>query len=486
MSESAFPTIGQPAPPFAVDCVDGVQPTAWRVALEEYAGRWLILIFYPRDFSFVCPTELTAFSAYMADFAQRDCELLGVSVDSVESHQQWLTKPQSEAGLGPLQFPLASDPGGSMSRSYGVWVPDKQVATRGLFIIDAASTLQYAVVHNLNVGRTPDEVLRVLDGLRDGGLCPSNWTAADGTIDPEDALQPGRVLGHYRIQQLLGSGTFGTVFAAFDLRLERMVALKVLKRNVIDSRELLLAEARTAARLNHANVCTIYAVEEEDGLPVIAMEFIDGQPLGQRIQRGMEMDEVLSCGHQIALGLADAHRHNVVHGDFKPANIIVSDAGHAKILDFGLARSQRKPQTHTIAVDTTQAVPPGPLPSALAATVEFGQSAGSQSLSKSGTIRGTPLYMSPEQSQGRRTIPASDVFSFGLTFYEMATGRRGLAVNSYDELVARVNDEALAEQLSAAVDEPLRQVLADTLTRDEKRRPPMFRVADYLGQIIGN
>ena len=238
----------KPAPEFSLACVQAEQSAPRRVSLADYAGRWLVLVFYPRDFSFVCPTELTSFSAHLCDFATRDCDVLGISVDSVETHQEWLTTPPSEGGLGPLRFPLASDPEGEASRAYGVWVEEKEVSTRGLFVIDPDGVLQYTVKHNLSVGRRPDVVLRVLDALRTGGLCPANWTSADGNIDPEKVLRPGRTLGRYRIREAIGSGSFGSVFAAWDLRLERMVALKVLKRNVFGSRDVVLAEARAGRR----------------------------------------------------------------------------------------------------------------------------------------------------------------------------------------------------------------------------------------------
>jgi alkyl hydroperoxide reductase subunit AhpC len=222
--------VGEAAPEFELACVDTRDERRNSVRLRDYAGRWLMLVFYPRDFSFVCPTELTAFSAREADFRERGCALLGVSVDPVAVHQEWLTTPPAEGDLGPLQFPLASDPDGAVVRAYGVWVEKKTVSLRGLFLIDPQGVLQYAVLHNLNVGRRPDEVVRVLEALQTGGLCPAAWTSADGKIDVERVLQPGRVLGQYRIRQQLGSGAFGTVFAAWDLRLERTAALKVLKR----------------------------------------------------------------------------------------------------------------------------------------------------------------------------------------------------------------------------------------------------------------
>ena len=277
-------SIGKAAPDFELQCVSTDDDCARSVSLHHYRGRWLMLFFYPRDFSFVCPTELTTFSARIEDFQHRECEILGLSVDSSDLHLEWLSTPASEGGLGPLQFPLGSDPDGTVAKAYGVWVPEKQVSTRGMFLIDPEGVLQYAVVHNLSVGRTPDEVLRVLDALRTGGLCPASWTSADGTIDLEGALEPGRILGHYRIRKRLGGGAFGSVFAAWDLRLERMVALKVLRSNLFESREATLSEARAAARLNHPYVCSVYAVDEEDGLPTIVMEYLDGQPLSNVIK----------------------------------------------------------------------------------------------------------------------------------------------------------------------------------------------------------
>src|SRR5262249_4291269 len=158
---------------------------------------------------------------------RRNCRILGVSVDSIESHREWLATPPAEGGLGHLQFPLASDSDGGVARSFGIWLPETEVSTRGLFLIDPQGIGQYAVVHNMSVGRNVNEILRVLEALQSGGLCPAGWTTADGNLDPELALRPGRVLGHYRIQRLLGSGTFGSVFAAWDLRLQRNVALKL-------------------------------------------------------------------------------------------------------------------------------------------------------------------------------------------------------------------------------------------------------------------
>jgi serine/threonine protein kinase len=185
-------------------------------------------------------------------------------------------------------------------------------------------------------------------------VCPASWTAADGTIDPERSLKPGKILGHYRIRKRLGAGTFGTAFASWDLRLERVVALKVLRQKVFESREAALAESRAAARLNDPHLCTLDAVEEVDGLPVIVMEYLDGQPLSQLIADGLAMEDAQRIASQIASGLAAADAEGVVHGDLKPANIIVTKSGAAKILDFGLARSRQYSKPRDTGVEQGQ------------------------------------------------------------------------------------------------------------------------------------
>src|SRR5690242_10868103 len=177
-SRKAAPSIcvGSRAPEFTLPATWQAEPELHEVSLADYRDHWLVLIFYPRDFSMVCPTELTALGSQLGEFTRRDCHILGISTDSIESHQQWIATPRSQGGLGGLSFPLASDLDGAVSRTYGVYLPQQHMSLRGLFIIDPNGVLQYQVVHNLSVGRRADEVLRVLDGLQSGGLCPESWT----------------------------------------------------------------------------------------------------------------------------------------------------------------------------------------------------------------------------------------------------------------------------------------------------------------------
>src|SRR5262249_37930386 len=210
-----------------------------------------ILVFYPRDFSLVCPTELLGLSARMVEFRRRGCDVLGVGTDSLETHERWIATPRPQGGLGGLQFPLASDQEGIVSRAYGVYLEQQRVALRGLFIIDPNGVLQYQAVPNLSVGRRTDDVLRVLAALETGGMCPEDWCTDCATLDPTQALVPGSRIGHYLIEGEVGRGTFAAVFRAHDTLLERTVALKVFRPGRLATPLAALAEARAAAALAH-------------------------------------------------------------------------------------------------------------------------------------------------------------------------------------------------------------------------------------------
>jgi len=171
--------VGKPAPDFTMEVAFGNGKDFGNVSLSDYRGKWLVLFFYPLDFTFVCPTEITALSQAYDQFKSLNTEILGVSVDSKHSHRAWINAPVSENGLGPLNFPLASDITKSVSRDYGVLIEEEGVALRGLFIIDPEGVVKYQVVNHNDVGRSVDETLRVLQALQSGGLCPMNWKPGD-------------------------------------------------------------------------------------------------------------------------------------------------------------------------------------------------------------------------------------------------------------------------------------------------------------------
>ncbi|MDQ3179487.1 MAG: peroxiredoxin [Acidobacteriota bacterium] len=167
--------VGQPAPDFDLASTKDMETLAENVRLSDYKGKWLILMFYPLDFTFVCPTELTAFSDRIEDFEGIGAEVIGISTDSVHSHRAWLNTPREENGVAGLQYPLASDITGEATKNYGVLIDGEGIALRGLFIIDPQGILKYQVVHDLNIGRSVDETLRVIQGLQTGGLCAAEW-----------------------------------------------------------------------------------------------------------------------------------------------------------------------------------------------------------------------------------------------------------------------------------------------------------------------
>ena len=214
----------------------------------------------------------------------------------------------------------------------------------------------------------------------------------------------GQQVSHYRILGKLGGGGMGVVYEAEDLSLGRHVALKFIPENLAGdpkSLERFTREARAASQLNHPNICTIHGIEDNNGHPFIVMEKLEGESLKQHIGgQPMKLEEVLDVGVQVADALAASHAKGIVHRDIKPANIVLTPTGQAKVLDFGLAKL-----VHTGAEED-------------------------QSLTAVGIIPGTAVYMSPEQARSETVDARSDLFSFGVVLYEMATGKKPFTGNN--------------------------------------------------------
>ena len=174
--------VGQTAPDFDMASTKNLEKLNENVKLSDYKGQWLVLLFYPLDFTFVCPTELTAFSDRYEDFQGIGADIIGVSTDSVYSHRAWINTPRDKGGVADLKYPLASDSTKQVAHDYGVLIEDKGVALRGLFVIDPEGTLRYKVIHDLNIGRSAEETLRVIQPLQTGGLCQAEWKPGQETI----------------------------------------------------------------------------------------------------------------------------------------------------------------------------------------------------------------------------------------------------------------------------------------------------------------
>jgi peroxiredoxin 2/4 len=170
-----MPLVGQAAPDFEMLTTQNMKTLDVKISLSDYRDKWLVLFFYPADFTFVCPTEIIAMNDRLQEFHDLDAEVLGVSCDSVHSHKAWIDTPKDKNGLGGLDYPLASDFLKTVARSYDVLVEEEGIALRGLFIIDPDKIIRYQVVNDMNIGRSVDETLRVLEALQAGGLCPSDW-----------------------------------------------------------------------------------------------------------------------------------------------------------------------------------------------------------------------------------------------------------------------------------------------------------------------
>ena len=262
----------------------------------------------------------------------------------------------------------------------------------------------------------------------------------------------GTTLAHYEITGLLGKGGMGQVYRARDTRLRRDVALKVLTASFPDEAHIarFQREAETVAGLSHPNIVHLYSVEEANGVRFLTMELVDGQSLDRHITRdGLRLDEVLRIGSAVADALAAAHAKGIVHRDLKPSNVMVTPDGRVKVLDFGLAKTADR-------LDGAESEVTQPSP-----------------LTQVGAAIGTVPYMSPEQLRGMELDHRSDLFSFGILLYELATGQRPFqGPTNADVMSAILKDPAPdLEQQRPGVPRQLAAIVTRCLEKDVRDRP---------------
>ncbi len=274
---------------------------------------------------------------------------------------------------------------------------------------------------------------------------------------PEPSPLEGRTFSHYRILEKLGGGGMGVVFRAEDTKLKRFVALKFLPDDVTKdplALERFRREAQAASALNHPNICTIHDIDEDNGIPYIAMELLEGVTLKHRINgQPVPLDQLLEIGIGVLDALEAAHERGIVHRDIKPANLFVTDRGRAKVLDFGLAKQVAG--------------------RAVAETVTAGGVLDTDpNLTSPGMALGTVAYMSPEQVRGEKLDARSDLFSFGLVLYEMATGQQAFSGNTTGVIFAAIleREPVPPARLNPALPAELDRIIGKALEKNPRLR----------------
>ncbi len=274
-----------------------------------------------------------------------------------------------------------------------------------------------------------------------------------GMLRQPSALSKGNILGGYRIEEKLGEGGMGVVYAAEDMRLHRIVALKILPQAMALDPERLQRfqrEAQAVAALNHPNVVTLYGVDQADGIHFLTMELVAGKTLSKMIPpRGFALPQFLKIAIPLADAISAAHQRGIVHRDLKPANLIVGAAGHLKVLDFGLAKLKREEAIGPEAETVTE-----------------------RELTAQHHVMGTASYMSPEQAEGQPVDTRSDIFSLGVVFYQMATGTRPFRGDSAMSVISSILKDSprAPTEVNPAVPRDLDRIIRRCLVKDPARR----------------
>ena len=337
------------------------------------------------------------------------------------------------------------------------WLRNRPTSTpfRPRPLVAADGGIESQMAHTkYQVPRSSAPGIQPVTALRFAEPLPSRQLRYHKRLEPHSMRDLiGRTLGNYRIVEKIGEGGMGEVFRARDERLDRDVAIKVLPEHLAEDpkrRERFEREGRAVSSLNHPNICTLHDIGRHDGIEFIVMEYIEGETLARRLERGaLPLEQALQVGIQIGEGLDKAHRQGVVHRDLKPGNIMLTKDG-AKLLDFGLAK----------------------LRAPAAVVAESALATEDKPLTAEGTLVGTVQYMAPEQLEGKEADARTDVFAFGAVLYEMITGNKAFEGTSQASLIAAImsSEPRHLSKLQANSPPALDRTVAKCLAKDPEER----------------